>query len=201
MGNRRWTPAEDAVLRAKWHTLTIAELSAQLDRTQTAMERRAFLLGLHARQAPGLYTFAEVARALGVSKQTAIMYARRGLIRTVGQRYQKFVTVAELERVVTRLRRREPGAGTLTTAEVARRLGYSGATVMRLAQFGVLRAVKLRGAWCIDPAGVADLERRLRATGAARMRWADLLPEVAPAYARRLARLRKARADRRVSRA
>jgi hypothetical protein len=175
---KHWTPAEDAVLRERWHLERPEDLAALLERTVVACKARAWSLLLSAKNPCNAYTSTQVALALGVSSAHVARLVRQGAIRTIGNRTQKFVTREELERVMPSLSRKTQVSGWVTAAQAQRLLGYSRASINKLCANKALRAYKANRYWRIDASHVAELASKMRAAGTTRLDWRSLSPEM-----------------------
>lgn len=177
---KRWTDAEKAYLRARFHLDSIDAIAQVLGRTPYGVRDQAYQkMGLRAKRTKGLYTLADVARILGVHLTMAHRRVKAGQIRTVGDRFHKLVTHAEMERVKNLYRKQSPMPGWMTNAEVCAYLGYGKAMVSKLCKFGALHAIKVNGKYQIDAASVRKLAEKLRRSPRGCLAWDDLGPAMA----------------------
>lgn len=86
--NRRWTQDEDQVLRELAGTMRTEHLARKLGRTVGAVWSRCSYLKISLYAEDGRYTASELARALGLPRNTVISWCRSGIVkaRKVGRR-------------------------------------------------------------------------------------------------------------------
>jgi hypothetical protein len=176
---RNWTLQEDDVIERYYGAERLETIQRRIlketgsPRTMAAIVIRATRhLGLDHRTAPGEFTVAEAAEALGVKKSLLYRRIGKGLIKSTGRGKCLFIPAEEMERLEQEFPK--PPERSMTKREAMRVLGYGESHITRLLIAGAIRGVKRGDRWFVDADHVAELIAEFRRTGATRREWGDL---------------------------
>lgn len=188
---RAWEDWQLVMLRERWHLDDPQELAAKIGRTPGALREKAQDLRISAADGLGHYSLNEAAEALGVTRHTLWRLVKAGKMRTIQGRHRHWVTVREIERLESVIRKDAP-EGHILASEAARRLGYERSNLATLCRRRLMTGVKVRGYWYVPIAEVESIARDLAATGRLRADWVGRSPKHA-AYCRRMAEAKRRR--------
>lgn len=188
---RAWDDWQLVMLRERWHLDDPRELAAKIGRTPGALREKAQDLRVSAADGLGHYSLDEAAEALGVSRHTLWRLLKAGKMRTIQGRHRHWVTVREIERLESVIRKDAP-EGHILASDAARRLGYERSNLATLCRRRLMTGVKVRGYWYVPLAEVESIARDLAATGGLRADWVGRSTEHAR-YCRKMAEAKRKR--------
>lgn len=158
----RWAAEAEEMIEDLYGRLTVKAIAARINKTlganytPRAVWKKANRMGLDYRDAQGFMTISETARQLGVPKKTIMRGITLLGITPMGRSPRaRFLRDADVEQLRAKYAR--PAVPTVSTAEAAKALGVSPATVANLIKRGQLRAHRAGKLWLVE---AAQLERR-----------------------------------------